>query len=369
MNIVQSANIHLFLYICQSAENKCFFLLLSRILLSSPRAESLPSTNETGLFNPHTPSRPIQPFYLAANTSPADSHPRARSSCLLFSLLRARGGRLEQPAHRQDEMRERPASSSFRTFSISLASFTPRYSASRFSPWCIPRSISLSLSLSFLLLPIVYPHRSTSTSYSSRVCRAIYFRICRSVYCFYPSYIRSISAASLSLREGGRSINETKGARKSDDDGDRRTEGGGLESLPPFLPPSRWSSTARNHYPGNVARWISLIIDMRRRRGREQFNYGNGMLQRTSPRYPISFHGLLRVRIRSQRLLTPAGTLIVRNYRTRKLHINCCDDRVLAFVYRTICNYVFVLRMTYPIYNISRKIREREREKSNCKHI
>lgn len=123
-------------------------------------------------FNSHPLPSSLPTFYLAANTSP-DSHPRARSSCLLFNLLRrARGGGLEQPAS-QDRTRCASApSSSFRTFSISLVSFTLIFHLGSISllPSCSP----------------VYPHRSTSTLYSTRVCRAIYFRICHSVYCFLP---------------------------------------------------------------------------------------------------------------------------------------------------------------------------------------
>lgn len=186
-------------------------------------------------------------------------------------------------------MRERDSSSSFRTFSISLVSFTLIFRSHL-------DSISISLSVSFPPPSSVYPiDLHLLCTVPASVALYIFVSVVRYI-AFYPSYIRSKRRGFLPTRRGDLSMKqkERREGEGDDDDGDRRTTvGGGLESFSPPPPPSsiHRSSTARNHYPGNVARWISLIIDMRRRRGREQFNYGNGMLQRTSPRYPISFHG------------------------------------------------------------------------------
>lgn len=94
------APIYFILHTCRDADNKHFFLLLSRIPLSFPRAESLPSTNKTGLFNP-PPLPLVSSNHSISRRTRRPTRTRARSSCLLFNLLRcARGGRLEQPADR-----------------------------------------------------------------------------------------------------------------------------------------------------------------------------------------------------------------------------------------------------------------------------
>jgi len=181
------APIYFILHTCRDADNKYFFLLLSRIPLSSPRAESLPSTNKTGLFQPPHPfNSPLSPSSLptilsrgehVARLVPARVHP---VSCSTSSGVREEEDWSSRQTG-QDEMRERDSSSSFRTFSISLVSFTLLFRSHL-------DSISISLSVSFPPSSSLFrlPHRSTSTLYSTRVCRAIYFRICRSVYCFLP---------------------------------------------------------------------------------------------------------------------------------------------------------------------------------------
>lgn len=79
----------------------------------------------------------------------------------------------------QDEMRERVV--------VVLSNFLHLarvfYADIPLPPW-----FNFSLSLSFCPSSSLFhlPHRSTSTLYSTRVCRAIYFRICHSVYCFLP---------------------------------------------------------------------------------------------------------------------------------------------------------------------------------------
>lgn len=209
-------------------------------------------------------------------------------------------------ATRQDERRARANVSSFRELSPSRVLYARYYaSLSLNSP-----SPPLSLNRLFRL-----PHRSTSILNRCRLpppfCRAIYFRICRSVYCFYPRITETRDECTYPFLRKERSINETKGnaTKATMTKGRRRAAATSAEGMIVWNPSSHPAaqSTARNHYPGNVAPWISLIIDMRRRRGHEQFNYGNGMLQRTSPRYPISFHGLLSAESVRSRLLTIAN--------------------------------------------------------------
>lgn len=118
--------------------------------LSPSRAESLISPPRTErAYSTLALSPPLHPFYLAADTS----GPRARSSCLLFSLSspcerRKIGAAGTDRRGRDARARRRP----FETFSISLASFTLIFRFPLFSPWLLVRFLPLSLSrFSFFL--------------------------------------------------------------------------------------------------------------------------------------------------------------------------------------------------------------------------
>jgi len=175
------------MYFCYALTNG-FSLVLYSSRRPSRQVTPLPRFPERGtdLFNPLAFSPP--PFPILSRRR------RTRRPPYLFGLLREEEDRSN--AGRTRDARAltcRPSAN----FLLLVSSFAPIFRSSLVQ-FCLPFSLPFS----------VYPHRSTSilkppSFPPPSACRAIYFRICRSVYCFYPRETQTRAASAHTFLTGG----------------------------------------------------------------------------------------------------------------------------------------------------------------------